>query len=198
MREFRSYGSVPRLQQNFGRTWPMTLKLSGTYSSISAPSSPNSRKAPPEPGQQRASRSPDASSRAPLYRQSEIYGRQGVDLDCSTLASWVGATSQLLDPLIGQIRDHVLSAAKIHADDTPISVLAPGHGRTRTGRLWTCVRDDRPAGIEMALAIWSAYSVDRRGEHPQQHSGHFQGTLQADVSKELTSWRPLFRTDPLG
>ena len=117
----------------------------------------------------------------PLYRQSEIYARQGVDLDRSTLASWVGATSQLLDPLIDQIRDHVLSAAKIHADDTPVPVLAPGHGRTRTGRLWTYVRDDRPAGTERAPAVWFAYSPDRRGEHPQQHLRHFKGTLQADA-----------------
>ena len=82
----------------------------------------------------------------PLYRQSEIYAREGVDLDRSTLAGWVGAASELLAPLVDEIRKHVLAASKIHADDTPVPVLAPGNGKTKTGRLWTYVRDDRPAG----------------------------------------------------
>jgi transposase len=82
----------------------------------------------------------------PLYRQSEIYAREGVDLDRSTLAGWVGATSELLDPLVEAVRLHVMSATKLHADDTPVPVLAPGNGRTKTGRLWTYVRDDRPSG----------------------------------------------------
>ena len=86
----------------------------------------------------------------PLYRQSQIYAREGVDLDRSTLAGWVGAASELLTPLVDQIRKHVLAAAKIHADDTPVPVLAPGSGKTKTGRLWTYVRDDRPAGIKTA------------------------------------------------
>jgi transposase len=117
----------------------------------------------------------------PLYRQSQIYAREGVDLDRSTLAGWVGAASELLTPLVDQIGKHVLAAAKIHADDTPVPVLAPGNGKTRTGRLWTYVRDDRPAGFSTAPAVWFAYSEDRKGEHPRRHLKDFKGALQADA-----------------
>jgi transposase len=82
----------------------------------------------------------------PLYRQSQIYGREGIDLDRSTLADWVGSASALLEPLVTAISRHVLKADKVHADDTPVPVLCPGRGTTRQGRLWTYVRDDRPAG----------------------------------------------------
>ena len=116
----------------------------------------------------------------PLYRQSEIYAREGVELERSTLADWVGGTSQLLAPLVEALRRHVLSATKLHADDTPVPVLAPGNGKTKTGRLWTYVRDDRPAGDATPAAVWFAYSPDRKGEHPQAHLSHFTGTLQAD------------------
>jgi hypothetical protein len=73
-----------------------------------------------------------------------------------------------------------LAADVLHADDTPVPVLAPGHGKTKTGRLWTYVRDERPAAGEVAPAVWFAYSADRRGEHPQQHLEDFDGILQAD------------------
>jgi transposase len=116
----------------------------------------------------------------PLYRQSEIYARAGVDLDRSTLADWVGAASCLLTPLVNKVRDHVLAASKLHADDTPVPVLAPGMGRTKTGRLWTYVRDDRSAGEQDPPAVWFAYSEDRKGEHPRQHLSKFSGILQAD------------------
>jgi transposase len=117
----------------------------------------------------------------PLYRQSEIYARQGVELERSTLADWVGSTSQLLTPLIDALRRYVISANKLHADDTPVPVLAPGNGKTKTGRLWTYVRDDRPAGDTAAPAVWFAYSPDRKGEHPERHLREFRGTLQADA-----------------
>src|SRR5271170_3850996 len=117
----------------------------------------------------------------PLYRQSEIYAREGVDLDRSTLAGWVGATSELLAPLGEAVRDHVMSASKLHADDTPVPVLAPGNGKTRIGRLWTYVRDDRPCGNTIAPAVWFAYSPDRKGENPRQHLKHYKGALQADA-----------------
>ena len=117
----------------------------------------------------------------PLNRQSEIYAREGVELDRSTLAGWVGASSQLLAPLVEAIRRHVMSASKIHADDTPVPVLSPGRGRTKIGRLWTYVRDDRPAGITTPPAVWFAYSPDRKGEHPQKHLKDFRGFLQADA-----------------
>lgn len=120
-------------------------------------------------------------SHLPLYRQSEIFARQGVAIERSTLAGWVGAASDLLSPLVAALRKHVMSGAKLHADDTPIPVLAPGNGKTRTGRLWTYVRDDRPAGDETPPAVWFAYSEDRRGEHPRQHLKSFRGALQADA-----------------
>ncbi len=118
---------------------------------------------------------------APLNRQHEIYAREGVDLDRSTLATWVGQASSLLEPLVAALRRYVLAASKVHADDTPVPVLAPGNNKTKTGRLWTYVRDDRPAGSNDAPAVWFAYSPDRRGEHPQQHLSKFRGTLQADA-----------------
>jgi hypothetical protein len=117
----------------------------------------------------------------PLYRQSEIYARQGVEISRSTLAGWVGAASDLLAPLVEAIGKHVLAGRKLHADDTPMPVLAPGSGKTKTGRLWTYVRDDRPAGEQMAPAVWFAYSEDRKGEHPRQHLRNFKGALQADA-----------------
>jgi transposase len=116
----------------------------------------------------------------PLYRQSEIYAREGVELDRSTLADWVGGTSRLFEPLLEALRRHVMSARKLHADDTLVPVLAPGLGRTKTGRLWTYVRDDRPAGDQTPPAVWLAYSPDRKGEHPRAHLSPFRGTLQAD------------------
>ena len=117
----------------------------------------------------------------PLYRQSEIYAREGVDLDRSTLAKWVGEASGLLAPLLEALRRYVLAAEKLHGDDTPVPVLAPGNGKTKTGRLWSYVRDDRPAGSKAAPAAWFAYSPDRKGEHPQRHLKNFSGILQADA-----------------
>jgi len=105
----------------------------------------------------------------PLNRQSEIYARAGVPLDRSTLAEWVGGCSRLLEPLVEVLRRHVMSATKLHGDDTPVPVLAPGLGKTKTGRLWSYVRDDRPAGDPTAPAVWFAYTPDRKGEHPQGH-----------------------------
>lgn len=117
----------------------------------------------------------------PLYRQSEIYARQGVEIERSTLAGWVGASSALLDPLVDALREHVMTGRKLHADDTPLPVLAPGTGKTQTGRLWTYVRDERPAGEATPPAVWFAYSEDRKGEHPRAHLKNFKGALQADA-----------------
>jgi transposase len=116
----------------------------------------------------------------PLYRQAEIYAREGVDLDRTLLAQWVGSTSALLAPLIDALRKHIFAADVVHADDTPIPVLAPGRGKTKTGRLWTYVRDERPAAGTVAPAVWFAYTADRKGEHPQRHLHDFTGILQAD------------------
>ena len=117
----------------------------------------------------------------PLYRQCEIYARQGIELERSTLADWVGGSSALLDPLVEALRRYVMAAGKLHADDTRVPVLAPGTGKTKTGRLWTYVRDDRPAGDSAAPAVWYAYSADRGGQHPEQHLKTFRGALQADA-----------------
>jgi transposase len=116
----------------------------------------------------------------PLYRQTEIYAREGVELDRSLLAQWVGNVSTLLTPLTDSLRDHVLAGDVLHVDDTPISVLAPGFGKTRTGQLWTHVRDERPCGGEVAPAVWFTYSPDRKGAHPQRDLEGFTGILQAD------------------
>jgi transposase len=116
----------------------------------------------------------------PLYRQSEIYLREGIDLDRSTLADWVGGVSRTLQPLVEALKKYVLSAEKLHGDDVPVPVLAPGNGKTKTGRLWTYVRDDRPAGSAEAAAVWFTYSPDRKGEHPARHLQNYTGILQAD------------------
>ncbi len=116
----------------------------------------------------------------PLYRQSQIFARDGIDLDRSTLADWVGGASELLSPLIEALGRYVLSAQKLHADDTPVPVLCPGRGTTKQGRLWTYVRDDRPAGSNEPPAVLMRYSPDRKGERPNAHLTTFAGVLQAD------------------
>ena len=117
----------------------------------------------------------------PLYRQSQIYAREGVELERSTMAEWVGGCFRLVHPLIEALGRHVFAARKLHADDTPVPVLDPGRGRTKTGRLWTYVRDDRPAGSADPPAVLFRYSPDRRGERPREHLAGFRGILQADA-----------------
>ncbi len=116
----------------------------------------------------------------PLNRQSQIHAREGVELSRSTLADWVGESSALLRPLVDALAEHVLSAEKVHADDTPVPVLNPGRGTTKQGRLWVYVRDGRPAADETPPAAWFAYSPDRKGMHPKAHLESFRGVLQAD------------------
>jgi transposase len=116
----------------------------------------------------------------PLYRQSEIYAREGVELDRSTLCDWVGQAVWLLQPIVDGIRHHVFAGEKIHGDDTTVPVLAPGLGRTKTGRLWVYVRDDRPFCGSAPPAAAYFYSPDRGGEHPAAHLAAFTGFLQAD------------------
>lgn len=117
----------------------------------------------------------------PLYRQSGIYARDGVEIDRSTMTGWVDRGDQLLDPLVAALGRYTLAADKVHADDTPVPVLSPGLGKTKTGRLWVYVRDDRPAGSRDAPAAWYQYSPDRKGEHPQRHLKKYRGILQADA-----------------
>ncbi len=116
----------------------------------------------------------------PLYRQAEIYQREGVELDRSTLADWVGGVSRTVQPLVDAVKKYVLASKKLHGDDVPVPVLEPGNGKTKTGRLWTYVRDDRPAGSEEPAAVWFAYSPDRKGERPAKHLETYAGILQAD------------------
>jgi len=115
----------------------------------------------------------------PLNRQSAVYAREGIDLDVSTLADWVGAATATLMPLVEVIRGHVFAAERIHADDTTVPVLAKG--KTRTGRLWTYVRDDRPFAGPAPPATVFFYSRDRGGEHAEQHLAGFAGLMQADA-----------------
>lgn len=117
----------------------------------------------------------------PLYRQSQIFAREGIELDRSTLADWVGGASALLEPLVNAIGRYVLGTYKIHGDDTPVPVLCPGRGTTKQGRLWTYVRDDRPAGSLEPSAVIFRYSPDRKGERPRTHLANFTGVLQADA-----------------
>jgi transposase len=116
----------------------------------------------------------------PLYRQSEIYAREGVDLARSTMADWVGKASALLSPLITALRNHVFASERIHGDDTPVPVLEPGRGKTKTGRLWVYVRDGRPHADETPPAVCYFYSPDRKAIHPHTHLKDFRGVLHAD------------------
>ena len=117
----------------------------------------------------------------PLYRQAQIYAREGVELERSTMAEWVAGCFRLLDPLVDALARYVMATHKLHADDTPLPVLDPGRGKTKTARLWTYVRDDRPAASQDAAAVLFRYSPDRRGEHPKAHLAPFAGILQADA-----------------
>jgi transposase len=115
----------------------------------------------------------------PLNRQSETYADEGIELDVSTLADWVGACAATLTPISETIQAHVFAAARIHADDTPVKVLAKN--KCRTGRLWTYVRDDRPFGGCAAPAALFFYSSDRAGLHPEEHLKSYAGLMQADA-----------------
>jgi transposase len=117
----------------------------------------------------------------PLHRLGRIYSRDGVVIDPSTMAGWVGQSERLFDPLVAALERYTLAGEKVHADDTPVAVLDPGRGRTKTGRLWVYVRDDRPAGNMQPPAAWYRYSPNRKGEHPQAHLANYSGILQADA-----------------
>ena len=117
----------------------------------------------------------------PLYRQSEIAARENVKLDPASMGRWVGQCEALVDPLVEALRRYAMGGIKIHADDTPLPVLAPGNKKAKTGRLWVYVRDDRRSGSKEPAAVWFAYSPNRQGVHPQRHLAGFSGILQADA-----------------
>src|SRR4051794_40323499 len=116
----------------------------------------------------------------PLYRQAQIFARQGIALDRSTLCDWVGRACWWLEPLWRLLRRHVMSSTRIFADDTTLPVLDPGRGRTKTGRLWGYAIDDRPWNGSTPPAVVYLYAKDRKGEHPAAHLAEFEGVLQVD------------------
>jgi transposase len=127
----------------------------------------------------------------PLYRQSQIYHRDGVDLDRSTLADWVGKSTALLERLAEAIGDHVQKGQALFADDTPVNLLAPGSGKTKTARLWAYVRDERPWAGEAHPAAWYRFSPDRKGVRPREHLAAYEGFMHADG---YAGFNDLYRT----
>ena len=116
----------------------------------------------------------------PLYRQAEIYARSGLDVDRGQLAQWLGHVAWLLRPLVELVAVHVMAGRSLHADDTPVPVLAPGTGKTKTGRLWVYLRDERPHCGTAAPAVLYRYTPDRKGEHCRDELAKFVGWLHAD------------------
>jgi len=117
---------------------------------------------------------------SPLYRQAQIYARQGIELDRSTLADWTGRGAWWLRPLHGRLLDELRASAKLFADETTAPVLDPGRGRTKTGQLWAYARDDRPWGGPAPPVVAYVYAPDRKAERPAAHLERFRGILQAD------------------
>jgi transposase len=116
----------------------------------------------------------------PLYRQAQIYARQGVQLDRSTLADWVGRAAWYLRPLRDHILERLRRSQRLFADETTAPVLDPGRGRTKTGQLWAYARDDRPWGGDDPPMVAYVYAADRKGERAEAHLGDFAGILQVD------------------
>lgn len=129
----------------------------------------------------------------PLYRQSGIFAREGVEIERSVMAGWVARAAELVAPLVDAIDAHVMKARRLHADDTPVPVLAPGSGRTKTGRLWVYLRDERPHGGQDPPAVIYRYTPDRKGERPREHLKRFAGFLQADG---YAGFNELYATGP--
>jgi len=117
----------------------------------------------------------------PMYRQSQIYAREGIELSRSTLSGWAGSCARLLEPLINELKKQIFASSEIHGDDTTLKVLAPEHGKTKTARLWVYVRDGRPHGSIIPPAVCYFYSPDRKGERPREHLKDFKGVLHADA-----------------
>ena len=116
----------------------------------------------------------------PLYRQAQIYSRQGIDLDRSTLAGWVGKAAFHLEPVVDRLAEHLRSSSKLFMDETPVPVLDPGRGRTKTGYLWVLARDDRGWCGNDPPGIVYHYAPGRSGKHAEQLLQGFDGILQVD------------------
>ena len=117
----------------------------------------------------------------PIYRQHQIYLREGVEIAQSTMTGWASRCALLLQPLIDELKQEIFSAGYLHGDDTPVRVLAPGLGKTKTGRIWTYVRDGRPYGDITPPAVCYFYSPDRKSARPAEHLQSFNGVLHADA-----------------
>jgi transposase len=116
----------------------------------------------------------------PLYRQSQIYAREGIDLDRSTMADWVGRSTSLLEPLADEIGRIVRRGEALFADDTPVKMQAPDNKKTKTARVWTYVRDERPWTGQSPPCAWYQFTIDRKGEHPVSHLADYKGWVHAD------------------
>lgn len=127
----------------------------------------------------------------PLYRQSQILAREGIDIDRSTLAGWVGKSCSLLERLSDKLRDHVFEGPALFADDTPIKILAPGNGKTKTARLWIYSRDERAWAGTAPQAAWYQFTPDRKGIRPSQHLEGYTGFIHADG---YAGFNDLYRT----
>lgn len=121
----------------------------------------------------------------PLYRQSQMFGNQGIELSGSLLASWVGKCTKLLERVSDAIRDHVLTGKAIFMDDTTVKLLQKGKGRgknkAKTARLWVYARDERPWGSTSPPAAWYQFSTSREAKHPSQHLQTYEGFAHADA-----------------
>jgi transposase len=117
----------------------------------------------------------------PLYRQSQIFARENVEISSSTLTDWVSACGKLLEPLAQKIKDYVFASEQLHGDDTIVKVMDPGRGKTKTGRIWTYVRDGRPHGNKDPVAACYFYSPDRKAVHPEGHLKNYKGVMHADA-----------------
>ena len=128
----------------------------------------------------------------PLNRQSAAFAREGIELEVSTLADWVGGCAAALEPILAELRGHVLAAERLHVDDTTVKVLAKM--KTRTGRLWVYVRDDRPFGGQGPPAALYDYSPTRHGEYPRKVLAGWSGVMQADA---FSGYNALYDEGPL-
>lgn len=135
------------------------------------------------------------SDHLPLYRQSQIFAREGVDLDRSTLADWVGRSTSLLEPLADAIGRLVRQGEALFADDTPVKMLAPGNKKTKTARIWTYIRDERPWSGQSPPCVWYQFTVDRKGTHPVSHLDGYKGWVHADG---YSGFNALFGDDKAG
>jgi transposase len=116
----------------------------------------------------------------PLYRQAKMLQSQGIELDRSTLAFWVGYAAAELMPLYELLKQNLLTSAKLAVDETPVPVLDPGRGKTKTGYFWAMARDDRPWGGHDPPAVFYSYAPGRGGEHLENLLGNYRGVVQCD------------------